>query len=126
MAPFERLHEKYRDRDVAFLVVYTREQHPGEKGYRGYTQHADWAQKLCCARELTHQYRMSIPVLVDRMDERVHETYGGLPNMLYLIDKGGKIAFKATWAQADQVEQVLERLLTQENGQPGQEAIARP
>ena len=52
MTPFEKLRGKYRDYDIAFLVVYTREQHPGERGYKGTTQHTDWAHKLSCARDL--------------------------------------------------------------------------
>lgn len=38
----KRLGEKYRDRDVQFLVVYVREAHPGERAYRTYPQPRDF------------------------------------------------------------------------------------
>ena len=40
---------------------------------------------------------MKVPVLVDDLDEAVLEAYGRKPNMVYVIDKDGKIACKENW-----------------------------
>ena len=50
------------------------------------------------------------PVLVDGMDEAVHRQYGSLPNMVYVIDKAGKIAYKTTWTVAEEIDSVLAEL----------------
>lgn len=110
----KRLGEKYRDRDVQFLVVYVREAHPGERAYRTYPQPRDFRQKLAYARELVAHEGLRCPILVDGMDEAVHQRYGGLPNMVYVLDKAGDIAYKATWTRAEEIDRVLAELTADE------------
>jgi alkylhydroperoxidase family enzyme len=43
----------------------------------------------CCAA-----LRMSMPLLVDTIDDRVGHSYSGMPDRLYLIDKQGFVAYK--------------------------------
>jgi alkylhydroperoxidase family enzyme len=43
----------------------------------------------CCAR-----LEMSMPLLVDAMNDRVGHLYSGMPDRLYLIDQNGKVAYK--------------------------------
>ncbi len=38
---------------------------------------------------------MSIPLVVDGLDDRVGNQYSGFPDRLYLIDREGKVAFKS-------------------------------
>lgn len=110
MAPLERVADTYRDRGVEFLTVYVREAHPGERGYREYAQPSDLAHKRANARALVAAEALTAPVLVDGMDEAVHRLYGSLPNMVYVIDKGGTIAYKATWTVAGEIDSVLAAL----------------
>ncbi len=98
------------------MTVYVREAHPGERAYREDSQHKDFTQKLSYARELVAREHLTGPVLVDGMDEGVHRQYGSLPNMIYVIDKAGNIAYKATWTVAEEVDQVLEELTADERG----------
>lgn len=95
---------------MEFLTVYVREAHPGEPGYREYSQHHNFAQKRDYARQLIAEDNLTCPVLVDGMDEAVHRQYGGLPNMVYVIDKAGTIAYKATWTVAEELDAVLMEL----------------
>jgi type I thyroxine 5'-deiodinase len=37
---------------------------------------------------------LTIPCVVDGIDNKVGDTYGGWPDRLYIIDKDGKIAYK--------------------------------
>ena len=43
----------------------------------------------CCAA-----MKMTIPLVVDGIDDRVGHLYSGMPDRLYLIDQEGKVAFK--------------------------------
>jgi alkylhydroperoxidase family enzyme len=38
--------------------------------------------------------QMSMPVLVDEIDDRVGHAYSGMPDRLYVIDREGKVAYK--------------------------------
>ena len=111
----KQLREKYRNQDMEFLLVYVREAHPGEKGFTGYSQHQDLAQKRRYAAELARTRELNFPVAVDGMDEAVHACYGSLPNMLYVIDKRGQVAYKATWTQAERLDEVLAQLTAGES-----------
>lgn len=102
-----RLREKYRDRGVEFLILYVREAHPGERGYRAYSQPRDFSAKMAYAWALARSEALTCPVLVDGMDEAVHRRYGSLPNMVYVVDKAGDVAYKATWTQAEAIDRVL-------------------
>ena len=35
-----------------------------------------------------------MPMVVDSMDDRVGHAYSGMPDRLYVIDRGGKVAYK--------------------------------
>ena len=43
----------------------------------------------CCTR-----LEISMPLLVDTLDDRVGHAYSGMPDRLYLIDRGGRVAYK--------------------------------
>lgn len=44
----------------------------------------------CCA-----SLHMTIPLVVDHVDDRVGHAYSGMPDRLYLIDRDGKVAYKS-------------------------------
>src|SRR6516165_7018383 len=48
----------------------------------------DLAEKCCAALHMT------IPLVVDTLDDKVGHAYSGMPDRLYLIDRDGKIAYK--------------------------------
>jgi hypothetical protein len=37
---------------------------------------------------------MTMPLLVDELDDRVGHAYSGMPDRLYLIDQDGNVAYK--------------------------------
>ena len=68
----EELKEKYKDKNVEFFVVYSKEPHAGERRYfKKYDQHTSYDHKLSYARELVEEFGMKVPVLVDDLDEAV-------------------------------------------------------
>ena len=112
MPLFERLQKKYASRDVVILHLYVREPHPGEKAFRSYHQPTRYEERVAYARELVEAKTITVPVLVDAMDEAAQNALGGLPNMLYVIGKDGRVFYKSTWADADKADRALAELVT--------------
>ena len=54
---------------------------------------------------------MQRPILVDDVEGTGHELYGALPNMTYVIDRGGKVLFRSDWTDAPTIEKVLDYIL---------------
>lgn len=102
----------YRDfaKDIEFVSVYVREAHPGEK----YTRHTNQDQKMRAARDWVDLDKVPWTVAVDDLEGSMHQSYGGLPNSAYLIDRTGRVAFRALWAGQegllrDKIEELLSR-----------------
>jgi hypothetical protein len=38
---------------------------------------------------------MSMPLLVDEIDDRVGHAYSGMPDRLYIIDRDGRVVYKS-------------------------------
>lgn len=92
---------RYGDR-VEFLGIYVREAHPTD-GWRMKSNDnagVSFAQPLTkigreeVAAKCCSTLKMTIPLLVDDIDDRVGHLYSGMPDRLYLIDKNGRIAYK--------------------------------
>ncbi len=111
----EELQKKYADRDVLFFAMYVREPHAGETGFKQYRDHESYEHKLECARELVKIKNLTLPVLVDGMDQANHTGLGNLPNLVYIVNKEGKVEYKATWLDADFVDEVLAEITTAED-----------
>jgi type I thyroxine 5'-deiodinase len=45
------------------------------------------------AKEFTEQFEVSLPVLVDTLDDTMERAYSGWPDRLYVIDADGKLAY---------------------------------
>jgi hypothetical protein len=91
----------YRDR-VNFLAVYVREAHPTD-GWRmtsndraGITikQPTTARERTAVATTCCSSLKVTMPMVVDEMDDRVGHAYSGMPDRLYLIDRDGRIAYK--------------------------------
>ncbi len=46
------------------------------------------------ASQFAEQVELSVPVLVDTMDDHVNKAYRGEPDRLYIIDAAGKITYQ--------------------------------
>lgn len=112
MPLFERLQEKYGARDVEVLNIYFREPHAGENYFKAYKQPDTYEEKMAYARELVETKRMSLPVLVDGIDGSLQDALGGLPNIVYVVGKDGRVHYKSSWADADKVDRALAELVT--------------
>jgi hypothetical protein len=106
VSPLNELYMDYRERGFEFLTIYVREPHPGEN----YGPHKTWEQKLQFARDCRDRDGIVNPLLVDELAGMVHRSYGSLPNMVYIIDKNGCIAYKAMWTDHEEIVSVLANL----------------
>jgi hypothetical protein len=116
------LAETYADR-VAFYVVYIREAHPEDGWVMTMNREQDVAvidpttneQRYEAASSCAIRTQIRIPVVIDDLDDAVASAYGGWPDRLYLIGRGGKVAFQGDEGpfgfQPDQLEAAIEREL---------------
>ncbi len=100
--PIDKLTAKYPD--VAFVVVYVREAHPGSR--RG--AHADLQGKTAFAEEMKAEFKENREVLVDSVDGDMHKAYGSFPNMVYIIDPEGTVVYRCDWSFAKKIDAVLQ------------------
>ncbi len=112
----EQLYKEYGRRGFEFFLVYTREAHPGEK----VSAHGSFEEKIQNACRMRDEEKLTVPILVDSLDGAVHQTYGAsdLSNStcprLHVIDKDGRVIFKATWTDAQELRLTIENLLERE------------
>jgi Iodothyronine deiodinase len=106
--------------------VYVREAHPIE-GWRmesndrvgvAVAQPRSNFQRVEVATQCHDLLEMSMPVLVDGIDDRVGHAYSGMPDRLYIIDRDGKVAFKSGrgpfWFNPAEMEQALIMMLLED------------
>jgi len=65
--------------------------------------------KLAAAKRLRDEIGITRPILVDDLAGTVHRDYGCLPNMSWVLGRGGQILYKAMWTSAARVGEFLER-----------------
>jgi hypothetical protein len=87
---------------VEFVGVYVREAHPTD-GWRmtsndragvAVAQPKTFAERRQVAGQCSLALKMTIPLLVDGINDEVGHAYSGMPDRLYLIDRAGKVAYK--------------------------------
>ncbi len=71
-------------------------------------------EKVQYARDCRAQDAIETPLLVDDLNGAVHRAYGEMPNMVYIVDKQGKIVYKALWTDPAEIESVLDNLVMAE------------
>jgi len=93
--------ERYAE-TVHCLVVYIREAHPEEGWVITPNREADIRvndpitrdERVDVAASCALQLKIRMPVVVDDLDDGIASAYGALPDRLYLLEKGGRIAFQ--------------------------------
>ena len=93
--------DRYAGR-VAFYVVYISEAHP-EDGWMltvnrdegiEYNQPETDLEREEVASACALRLEIRMPVVIDPIDNRIALAYGAMPDRLYLIGKGGAVAFQ--------------------------------
>jgi peroxiredoxin len=113
------LYDEYSGDDVQFLFVYVREAHPGDEA----PAHELLEHKVRAAERLRDEEEIEMPILVDDLRGSIHRKYGKLPNSTYIIDKSGRVAFRALWTRPRVVEDALEALLERQRDRGVEHAV---
>ena len=94
----EALYQKHRD-IAEFYVIYIREAHAADSSWpvayatkQNINQPTTFRERCDVAHTLIRDKRLTIPCLVDDMDNKVDAAYQGHPTRLYVIDLDGALA----------------------------------
>ena len=99
---------------MSFIIIYSIEAHPSgavspysdnewtgrfSKDAAGNPvgQPETYQNRLALAQQTVVESGISVPVLVDQIDNPVWCTYGPAPNNAYLIGTDGRVVFKQQW-----------------------------
>jgi hypothetical protein len=95
------LKKRYADQ-VQFIAIYVREAHPtdgwqmtsNDRAGIVFRQPLDRLERVGVAEKCCQSLVMTIPLLVDDVNDRVGHDYSGMPDRLYIIDRAGRVAYK--------------------------------
>jgi len=93
-----------RFEDVVFILLYTREAHPGEH----FEAHDSIEAKLERARTFAAEYDIERTVLVDDIEGTAHRKYGEMPNSVHIVNPDGVVVMRGDWNDVRTVQEVLE------------------
>ncbi len=94
--------KRYGDR-VQFLAIYIREAHPidgwrlpsNDKAGIRIAQPRSTKERTEVATRCCQALRMTMPHLVDDVDDAVGRAYSGMPDRLYVIGRDGRVVYKS-------------------------------
>lgn len=94
----EKLYENYKSK-ANFYVIYIREAHPTDgwvvkNNKFKITDPKSLEERQKAARDFAKELKLTLPILVDTLDDQTNNLYGGWPDRVYVIDADGKIALK--------------------------------
>lgn len=97
----ERLYAAYKDR-ASIYIVYILEAHPvdgwkaaqNERQGIQVKQPKSYEERVKVAGDCLADLKLSIPCLVDDLQNTAQKAYAGWPDRLYVIDSEGKVAFR--------------------------------
>ena len=68
------------------------------------------------AQEFAEQFEVTLPILVDTMDDKAEAAFAAWPDRIYVIDKNGKVAYKGKPGpfgyKVDEAEGALKKTLS--------------
>ena len=96
----DEIYSRYGDR-VEFFLVYVREAHPSD-GWQVdsnldnniiFRQHQSLEEREQVANTCSLDLNMTIPILIEGMDNAIDEAYGAAPERLYVVGVDGTVAY---------------------------------
>lgn len=106
-------------KQAAFLFVYIREAHPADSNWADpkldIADPKSAQERGKIARTCASSLALTLPMVVDDMTDTANQLYCGWPERIYVIERGGKIAYKGGLGpfgfDPAAAEQALARLL---------------
>ena len=117
----------YRD-SAYFITIYVIEPHPSGSAspYSGeewtgsastdcegnpVTQPQTYQERVSLALQMINELKITVPVLIDKIDNPLWSTYGPAPNIAYLISTDGIVIEKQNWYQPAEMKHIIEQHL---------------
>lgn len=110
----ERMYQDYKD-VAAFYIVYVSEAHAADGTWPvpyakqlGIKKHTSYGERCAVADRLVKEKKLTIPCLIDGMDDKVADAYKGWPDRVYVVGTDGKLVVAGTrgpWGFAPALEQ---------------------
>jgi hypothetical protein len=107
--------------------VYIQEAHPAD-GWQADSNRAEgvifnqartWDERQSVAQACCSRLSLSIPCVVDTIDNRVDNQYAGWPERMFVVDRQGRIAYageQGPWGfKPEETERALRRALRSSN-----------
>jgi hypothetical protein len=127
------LKERYAGR-AQFLAIYVREAHPTD-GWRmasndragiAIAQPRSTRERTEVAGRCCRALNMTMPLLVDEVDDAVGHAYSGMPDRLYVVGRDGRVVFKGGrgpfgFNPAEMEQALILHLLEQDAGPPARD-----
>ena len=95
------MYQEYKD-VAEFRMVYINEAHAADgrspvryAKEKGITEHDDYAERCTTAQMLLDDKTLTIPCLIDGMDNKVNQAYSAWPDRIFLVRTDGKLAVAA-------------------------------
>ena len=116
------MYQGFKDR-VTFYIVYIREAHPvdgwrmdqNDKDGIKITDPKTTAERMGVAGECVEDLGLTLPCLVDNIEDQANKVYCGWPDRLYVLEKGGKVAYQGAMGPAgfkpDEAAEAIEELV---------------
>ena len=88
---------------MAFLFVYIREAHPTDEWQMDenvkegvlFAQATTHTERTTVATACRKALELTMPVIVDGIDDRVDNAYAGWPERIFAVDAAGRVAYAA-------------------------------
>ncbi len=94
----EQMYQDYKD-FAAIYIVYISEAHAADDSFpvpyakeKGINEHKTFGERCSVATRLVSEKKLTIPCLVDNMNNEAEKAYKGWPDRVYLIRKDGVLA----------------------------------
>lgn len=94
----EKMYQDYKD-IAEFRLVYIKEAHAADSersvGYaveKGINQHKNYDERCTTAEMLMNDKSLTIPTLIDSMDNAVNEAYSAQPDRIFVVGTDGRLA----------------------------------
>ena len=97
----EAMYQEFKDL-AEIRLIYIKEAHAADSNWpmriareKGINEHQTYEERCATADMMLADKELSIPVLVDEMNDAVNQSYSALPDRVFVVDVDGTIAVAA-------------------------------
>lgn len=125
MGRMQKLYEEYRG-VAEFRIVYINEAHAADGDWpvkyaeeKGITEATNYGERCTTAEMMLVEERVTIPCIIDNMDNHVNQSYSAWPDRLFLVEPNGRLAVagkRGPWGFKPAIAEAEEWLAAYEAG----------